>query len=338
MLFRTVRLGIFRRSFLGGKQYGTGSAGGAGVPSRPSGNPLKLVIWWQRAAGASPLAFPGRIVIASALLVLVGLGFGAYHAGWQAAINNSELSAPGPARPMGPQDVEELKSRVQERVDALSARLGLVNAQLLRLEALGRRLTDMAKLDDREFDFDQPLALGGPEVEGAPARFPEVDAMLAQIEGQVARRDAQLSVLEEVILDRSLNAQTRPAGRPVTRGYLSSTFGYRPDPFTGLRTFHQGVDFAGAVGDPVIAVGGGIVTYAGERPGYGLVVEVAHGDGYITRYAHNDSLRVARGDIVMRGQPLAELGSSGRSTGPHVHFELWRNGQPVNPSAYLVTR
>lgn len=299
---------------------------------------MKLVVWWQRAAGASPLAFSGRAAITVALVAVLGVASSAYYAGWRAASDANAMALAEASRRLGPLEVAELRARVQERIDALSARLGLVNAQLLRLEALGRRLTDMAKLDAREFDFDAPPALGGPEGQGVASRVPEVDAMLAQIEGQVARRDAQLSVLESVILDRSLNAQMRPAGRPVTRGYLSSTFGYRPDPFTGFTAFHQGVDFAGDIGDPVIAVGGGIVTFADQRPGYGLVVEVAHGDGYITRYAHNDALRVARGDIVMRGQQLADLGSSGRSTGPHVHFEVWRHGRPVNPHAYLVTR
>lgn len=299
---------------------------------------MKLVVLWQRAAGASQFALSGARGLALASVALLAVFSGVFALGWQSGAAAKAHSAANRSGIDSPQEVAALRERVQERIDALAARVGLVNAQLLRLEALGRRLTEMAKLDPREFNFDAPPALGGPESAGLAVRDLQVDSMLASIESQVVERDAQLAVLEDVILQRSLRAQMRPEGRPVERGYLSSGFGYRQDPFTGLNAFHQGLDFSGAVGDPVIAVGGGIVTYAGVRPGYGRVVEVAHGDGYVTRYAHNEDLLVSRGEVVMRGQRIASLGSTGRSTGPHVHFEVWRNGRPVNPLAYVAAR
>lgn len=299
---------------------------------------MRLVVLWHRAAGASQLVLSGGRGLVLASVVILSLFVGVFALGWQSG-SAAELRAASLAQSVeSPQQIAALRARVQERIDALAARMGLVNAQLLRLEALGRRLTEMAKLDPREFNFDAPPALGGPESEGLPARDLQVDALLSSIESQVIERDAQLGVLEDLILQRSLRAQMRPEGRPVERGYLSSGFGYRQDPFTGLNAFHQGIDFSGEVGDPVISVGGGIVTYAGLRPGYGRVVEIAHGDGYVTRYAHNERLLVERGAVVMRGQQIAHLGSTGRSTGPHVHFEVWRNGRPVNPLAYVAAR
>jgi murein DD-endopeptidase MepM/ murein hydrolase activator NlpD len=136
-------------------------------------------------------------------------------------------------------------------------------------------------------------------------------------------------------MQRELRAQILPDGRPVERGFLSSGFGWRQDPFTGVSTLHRGVDFAGNHGDPVIAVGGGVVTFAGVKNGYGYVVDVTHGDGYVTRYGHNRKLLVKVGDTVTRGQRIAEMGSTGRSTGPHVHFEVLRNGIAVNPLSYI---
>jgi murein DD-endopeptidase MepM/ murein hydrolase activator NlpD len=163
----------------------------------------------------------------------------------------------------------------------------------------------------------------------------DLSAMIDNLESQLAARDAQLGVLETLIMQRELRRQIRPEGRPVTRGYLSSGFGTRQDPFTGHGAWHLGVDFAGKEGDPVLAVGAGIVTFAGERSGYGLVVEVNHGDGFVTRYAHNRRILVKVGDSVIRGHQLAAMGSTGRSTGPHVHFEVLRNGRQVNPLAYI---
>lgn len=300
---------------------------------------MRLVVFLRRAAGASQLDVPGRLAFASAAIVLVVLLSSAFLAGMQ--LGERSATYEGSPKSLArlaleqKQQVDEMRARVQERVDALSARVGQVNAQILRLDALGKRLVEMANIDSREFDFDNPAPLGGPELPGVPAVSVDLSTMIDNLESQLAARDAQLGVLETLIMQRELRRQIRPEGRPVTRGYLSSGFGTRQDPFTGHGAWHLGVDFAGKEGDPVIAVGAGIVTFAGERSGYGLVVEVNHGDGFVTRYAHNRRILVKVGDPVTRGHQLAAMGSTGRSTGPHVHFEVLRNGRHVNPLAYI---
>ena len=233
------------------------------------------------------------------------------------------------------QEIAGLKQQLQLRIDAMAMRIGEVNAHVIRLDALGKRLTEMADIDSREFDFDRDPPSGGPEGEGVSAQIPDLSAMLAQLEQRADLRESQLAALENVILTRELKEQIRPEGRPVSTGYISSYFGERADPFDGLEKFHKGVDFAGALGSDVVAVATGVVTWAGERSGYGKLIEINHGDGYSTRYAHNESVLVAVGQTVKRGDPIALMGSTGHSTGPHVHFEVLHNGRPVDPLSVI---
>ena len=233
--------------------------------------------------------------------------------------------------------IADLKQQVQLRVDAMAMRLGEVNAHVIRLDALGKRLTEMADIDSREFNFDRDPPRGGPEGdgEGMSAQIPDLSAQLRQLEQRVDLRESQLSALENVILARELHQEIHPEGRPVASGFISSYFGERADPFDGLEAFHKGVDFAGAPGSPVTAVAAGVVTWAGERTGYGKLIEINHGDGFTTRYAHNERTLVTVGETVKRGERIALMGSTGRSTGPHVHFEVLRNGRQVNPLSYI---
>ena len=233
--------------------------------------------------------------------------------------------------------IADLKQQLQLRVDAMAMRLGEVNAHVIRLDALGKRLTEMADIDSREFNFDRDPPRGGPEGdgEGMSAQVPDLSAMLAQLEQNVDLRESQLSALENVILARELRQEIQPEGRPVANGFISSYFGERADPFDGLEAFHKGVDFAGTPGSPVVAVAAGVVTWAGERTGYGKLVEINHGDGFTTRYAHNARTLVTVGQTVKRGESIALMGSTGRSTGPHVHFEVLRNGRQVNPLSFI---
>jgi murein DD-endopeptidase MepM/ murein hydrolase activator NlpD len=233
--------------------------------------------------------------------------------------------------------IADLRAQLQERVDAMAMRLGQMNAHVIRLDALGKRLTEMANIDHREFDFDNAPPSGGPEGEsqGMGAQIPDLTALLDGLESKVELRDAQLAALESVILARELNEQILPDGRPVRAGFISSYFGQRQDPFTGHRAFHKGVDFASKVGSDVVAVAAGIVTFAGQRAGYGTLVEVSHGNGYVTRYGHNQKTLVQVGQTVTRGESIALMGSTGRSTGPHVHFEVLRNGRQVNPLSFI---
>jgi murein DD-endopeptidase MepM/ murein hydrolase activator NlpD len=232
--------------------------------------------------------------------------------------------------------IAELRGQVQERVDAMAMRLGQVNAHVIRLDALGKRLTDMANIDSREFDFDSEPPTGGPETgDGVSAEIPDLTQMLDTLERKVELRDSQLAALENVILARDLNQQIHPEGRPTKGGFISSGYGDRQDPFTGHEAFHRGIDFAGPAGSEVVSVATGVVTWAGQRTGYGSLVEVNHGNGYMTRYAHNQRALVTVGQTVSRGDAIALMGSTGRSTGPHVHFEVLKNGRQINPASFL---
>jgi murein DD-endopeptidase MepM/ murein hydrolase activator NlpD len=233
--------------------------------------------------------------------------------------------------------IADLKQQLQLRVDAMAMRLGEVNAHVIRIDALGKRLTEMADIDSREFNFDRDPPRGGPEAdgEGVSAQIPDLTAMFTQLEQRVDLRESQLSALENVILARELKAEIHPEGRPVANGFISSYFGERSDPFDGREAFHKGVDFAGAAGSKVVAVAAGVVTWAGERSGFGKLIEINHGDGYVTRYAHNERTLVSVGETVKRGDPVALMGSTGRSTGPHVHFEVVHNGRQVDPLSYI---
>ncbi|MFV2059807.1 MAG: M23 family metallopeptidase [Gammaproteobacteria bacterium] len=232
----------------------------------------------------------------------------------------------------------ELATRsAEENMNALAIRLGKLQAHVIRLDALGQRLTKMAKLDNGEFDFDSSPARGGPAstIKGQVIDVPDFIKALANLSSQLDHRGNQLGILETMMMNKNLQSEVMPAGRPVTRGWLSSYFGIRTDPFTGRRVHHSGVDFAGKEGSNVIAVAAGVVVYAGRKSGYGNLVEINHGNGYYTRYGHNKKILVKVGDTVKKNTVLSLMGSTGRSTGPHVHFEVLKNGRAVNPKKYV---
>jgi murein DD-endopeptidase MepM/ murein hydrolase activator NlpD len=244
---------------------------------------------------------------------------------WQAEIDEQEV------------ELHAARTELQQSVDALALRLGQMNAHVVRLDALGSRLTQMAGLADGEFDFSSAPPLGGPE-ELVPATENSLGHLLDsldQLDYQLSDRSRQLEVLEDLLLDRKLAEQVHPEGRPVTAGYISSSFGERSDPFTGRAAFHKGVDFAGREGNDIVAVATGVVTWAGDRDGYGEMVEVNHGNGYVTRYAHNAENLVSVGATVKRGDVIARMGDTGRATGPNLHFEVLRDGQAVDPRTFI---
>ncbi len=234
--------------------------------------------------------------------------------------------------------VEHLQSESREHLNALALRVGELNAGVIRLNALGKRLTRMAGLQDGEFDFDNPPAMGGaeePVFTSVAGQLGDLVADLKSLDSNLYMQEQQLDVLEDLMLNRNLHKRVYPQGRPVRAGWMSSRFGRRSDPFTGKMAFHRGVDFAGKIGSDVIAVAAGVVTWAGDRYGYGKMIEINHGNGYVTRYAHQQKLLVAVGDNVQPGQVIGLMGSSGRSTGPHLHFEVWHLGRPVDPLRYI---
>jgi len=225
---------------------------------------------------------------------------------------------------------------VDDNMSALASRLGTLQARVIRLDALGQRLTKMAKLDKGEFNFSSLPAVGGPEgAKTEPVDVPEFLQNIAMLTQQIEDRGQQLAVLETLMMNRNLQAEVLPAGRPIKKGWTSSYFGQRTDPFTGRREHHNGMDFAGKDGSDVIAVAAGVVTWASRRYGYGNLVEINHGNGYATRYGHCKKILVKVGDTVKKGQRISLMGSTGRSTGPHVHFEVLINGRGVNPAKYI---
>ena len=230
-----------------------------------------------------------------------------------------------------------LRQQVQDRIDAMSIRVGELNAHVIRLDALGKRLTQMAKITSGELNFDVDPAVGGPEEsgEGVSAQIPDLSQMIDDVQRKLEQRTPQLLALETVILSRSLTDAIRPEGRPVEAGYISSYYGGRQDPFDGTEAVHMGIDFAGNLGSHVLAVAAGVVTRVERAKGFGNLVELNHGNGYVTRYAHNQVALVAVGQTVTRGEAIALMGSTGRSTGPHVHFEVLRNGAHLNPLAFV---
>lgn len=235
-------------------------------------------------------------------------------------------------------DIDALKGQSQEQVDALMLRLADIQARLMRLDALGQRLTEVAKLEHGEFDFTTAPALGGPIESDMALSFTQIELKdsLDSISQQISDREQQLNLIDKLLVSRDLKSELFIAGRPVTWGWMSSTYGYRSDPFTGRRAWHAGVDFAGKDGSDIIAVASGVVTWASERSGYGLLVEINHGDGYVTRYGHCRELMVEVGAIVSKGQPIALMGSTGRSTGTHVHYEVLKDGKTMDPKKYIL--
>ena len=303
------------------------------------------IILFNRAQGRArqfDLRSPLFLAVSIAVLILV-LG-GVFAAGSFIGANWAESK---PARQLqrwstelGKQrdQVDAARATLQQNVDALAMRVGQMNAHVIRLDALGKRLTEMANLKKGEFNFDSAPPVGGIDVTVAtakPASAPVLVDMIDRLSDQITDRERQLGALENLILTRELRREVYPQGRPVLGGFISSSYGERVDPFTGYTAFHAGIDFAGEAGAQVMSVATGVVVWAGDRLGFGNLVEVNHGNGYLTRYAHNSSVLVKVGDTVLKGQPISLLGSSGHSTGPHVHFEVLKDGNPVDPMAFI---
>lgn len=274
------------------------------------------------------------VMVAAAVLFTLGFGWSHWYGGYESRVRAGVWQHEFARQRT---EIAEVRRAAQEGVDALAARLGQAQAHVLRLDALGQRLTRMASLDEGEFDFDSPPALGGPETDGGgePVDLADFVTALDDLNRQLDHREQQLYVLENLLLNRNLQRQVLPAGRPVTGGWLSSRFGMRNDPFTGQRAHHGGLDFAGRAGAQVVAVAAGVVTHSGDRYGYGTMVEINHGNGYVTRYAHNSKNLVSVGDPVKKGDRVALMGATGRATAPHVHFEVLHNGRVVDPLKYI---
>jgi murein DD-endopeptidase MepM/ murein hydrolase activator NlpD len=235
------------------------------------------------------------------------------------------------------QQVEELKTQTSQKLAGMTLKLADMQSHILRLDALGARLVEQANLNPDEFSFNQNPAMGGPE-ESTAFTIIVADDLINQMDQTLAviqHKTQQLNALESLLMSHHITDQSRLTGRPVSSGWLSSHYGVRKDPFSGLPAMHKGVDFAGKEGDEIMATAAGIVTWADERYGYGNLVEIDHGDGLVTRYGHNKTINVKVGDVVTKGQSIALMGNTGRSTGAHVHYEVIQKGRQLDPLPYV---
>jgi murein DD-endopeptidase MepM/ murein hydrolase activator NlpD len=237
------------------------------------------------------------------------------------------------------QEAQRSQEAVQGHLSAMAMKLGELQAQMLRLDSLGERLARLAGLKPQELPAQEAGSTpgrGGPDATlHRDFTVDEFTSMLGQLTRQVDERTDQLGVLEALVVTDSANKKFLPTLLPIEEGWFSSNFGWRIDPFNGQKTFHEGIDFPAEVGTTIEAAASGKVIFADVHPAYGKMLEIDHGNGLVSRYAHCSVLLVKEGDLVMRGQRVAEVGSTGRSTGPHLHFEVRLNGVPQNPARFL---
>lgn len=299
---------------------------------------IQLQRSWQELNG---LASPLSKLVLSLCLVGVPLAIGSWIGGqasdsrWENRLDR-ELAELREGIDADQRQLAKLRQDQQRQLQSVSAKLAELRARLLRLDALGEQLVDIGGIAANEFDFSAQPGVGGALLRAAGGGSAKpLESQLAALAAQLADRATQLGALQQILADQQWQRRTTLSGKPVASGWLSSPFGVRTDPFLGDERFHSGVDFAARAGTAVVAVASGVVTYSGPRYGYGSMVEIDHGGGVVTRYAHNQSNLVEVGDPVVKGASIAEVGSSGRSTGPHVHFEVLRDGRAVEPATYL---
>ena len=291
-----------------------------------------------------PIGLLGILFVGLLFLIMI---VGTFHVGSRIAANQAERSYSVLHEKKDKQWKHELdkqqasvnaaKRNAEKNLDALSARLSTLQAHLLRLDALGSRLVNIANMSDIEFNMLESPGLGGPSLMKDQNSLGVIDFIeaLQTIGQRIEDRSEKFSAMESMLMDSNTQSQVLPEGTPVSGGWTSSVFGWRTDPISGKKDFHEGIDLAGKSGSVVSSVAAGIVTWSGRHSGYGKMIEISHGNGYVTRYAHNKKNLVVVGDKVDKGQNIAVMGSSGRSTGSHVHFEVVHNGKHVNPRKFV---
>ncbi|MDX8399092.1 MAG: M23 family metallopeptidase [Gallionellaceae bacterium] len=290
---------------------------------------MDIILVSNRLAKAHRITLHGKHLLLLAMLVVAALFMSANLAENSLAILQSTGG-----------DIEGQKkqqSYLRNGLDDLAMRIGQMQAQMLRLNSLGARLAKKSGMKPQEFNFDKLPAQGGPYI---PA--PQQDISLKSLDQQLTKlslllsdRSDKLVAIETMLMQNSLDKRKFPSQAPVTKVNFSSNFGWRVDPFTGKSAMHEGIDFVSMRGTPIMASAGGIVVYAARHPQYGNMVEIDHGKDIHTRYAHASKLLVKVGQIVRRGQKIAEVGSTGRSTGNHLHFEVRYKGIAQNPIRFL---
>ena len=236
-------------------------------------------------------------------------------------------------------DSDRARAFVQQNLNAMAVKVGEMQAQLTRLDALGERLSSLAGIRPQEFRFTEAPGLGGAQPSLMPPQnlsLREFGEKLATLSRSVENRNDMLGVLEAQLFESAVKKKMIPTMSPVEAPYQASSFGRRIDPFTGQWAMHEGIDFLADMGSPVVAAAGGVVQFAGFHPQYGFMVDIDHGNDLVTRYAHLSKLFIKEGDVVLRGRKLALSGTTGRSTGPHLHFEVRFRGAAQDPKKFLV--
>lgn len=305
---------------------------------------MRFIVLLDRPHSARSLALPRAVLWAVPAVLLLALAL-ACLAGYRLAMAQAG-SLPADVVGAWQGELQSLSARASELGEtsvrenrAYAARLAALQARVLRMEAVGQRLASAAELEGGEFNFDEEPALGGPlsqDIAGEGAAS-ELSRALDRLAAQIENREDQLEVMEQLLVNRSLASQVAIDGWPVKSGYISSVFGRRTDPFSGKQAYHKGLDFTARAGTPVLAVASGVVTWAGWDKDYGKLVEIRHSDGYRTRYAHNRALHVKPGQVVMKGDRIAEVGNTGRASGTHLHLEVLAQGRLVDPRPYVGT-
>lgn len=297
---------------------------------------MNIIVVSGRSATARTLSLTGRQVAGAAVGLVLAIV--AVAGMIQFAIQRFVPELPlFQGRTASAQAQVQSETYMRDNLNAMARRLGEMQAQLLRLDHLGERLAKLAGIKPQEFQFTEPPGRGG-----AASRLPSRDLSLSELTTQVDRLTRQvddrgdtLSVLESLLTLESARSKLIPTMLPVLGGGYNSNFGWRIDPFTGRQSYHEGIDFAGGEGAPILAAAGGVVVYAEHHPQYGNMVEIEHGNNLITRYAHASRMHVKVGEMVLRGARIAEVGRTGRATGAHLHFEVLQNGVALNPAQFL---
>ncbi|VAW42490.1 hypothetical protein MNBD_GAMMA01-980 [hydrothermal vent metagenome] len=237
-------------------------------------------------------------------------------------------------------DIQQFKSAVNRELDSLALQIGGLYAQSLRINALGNRLTEVTKLDATEFDFSKEPGTGGAGLDLIAKENTPQDlfASLYSIKANFQQQEEQLFLLSALLNEKNLNQQIQPSGKPIRNGWISSSYGGRVDPFTGKQAFHSGLDFSAKHGATIQSVADGVVIWSGKRGHYGMMLEIDHGSGYITRYAHLSKLEVTVGEKITKAQAIGIMGKTGRATSEHLHFEVLKKGHKVNPWPFIAKK
>ena len=303
---------------------------------------MQIILISDRIGKVRTLALSRRHLVlsaAAALLGVAGLAAVLYWAGLRFAVEFKVPAIRELLLATEKRESERAREFVQQNLNVMAVKLGEMQAQLTRLDALGERLSAIAGVLPQEFRFSEPPGLGGAQATSVPAydlSLAEFNQRLAVLSQSVENRSDMLGVLEAQLFSQSLNKKLLPTMLPVNAHFNASGFGMRIDPITGQQAMHEGIDFIADTGTPVVAAAGGVVQFAGFHPQYGHMVDIDHGNDLVTRYAHLSKMLVEEGTIVNRGRRIAETGSSGRSTGPHLHFEVRFKGAPQNPTRFLL--